>query len=53
MAIGLWSQKDLAEKWELEQAFLPAISLQERNQKYHWWQKAVQRSLNWIEESTT
>ncbi|MAT55329.1 MAG: glycerol kinase [Saprospirales bacterium] len=53
MAVGLWSQKDLAEKWELEQAFLPAISLQERNQKYHWWQKAVQRSLNWIEESTT
>lgn len=53
IAVGLWSQGKLAEKWELEQAFLPAISNQERALKYHWWQKAVQRSLNWIEESTT
>lgn len=53
MAVGLWSQDELAEKWKLEQAFQPAISSQERDQQYRWWKKAVQRSLNWIEESTS
>lgn len=53
IAVGLWCQEDLAKKWKLEQAFLPEISNQECAQKYNWWQKAVQRSLNWVEGSTT
>ncbi len=52
MAVGLWSQQELAEKWKLEQAFLPQCSDQERTEKYQGWQRAVQRALHWIEKST-
>lgn len=52
IAVGLWSQKDLLQKWELERAFLPQLSDEERVSKYFGWRKAVQRALNWVQEDT-
>ncbi len=47
LAVGFWNKEDLAATWQLDQAFVPAMSAEERSKRYAGWQKAVQRTMDW------
>ena len=50
LATGLYPHQDaLTSQWAIDRAFMPQMRSAEREQKYAGWQRAVQRSLNWIE----
>ena len=50
LATGVWSSlDDLDRTWTLEREFQPAISKDERDQRYTRWQEAVRRSRGWAE----
>ncbi len=51
LATGFWeSQAELAKKWELERAFEPQMSADERDALYGEWQRAVERARGWAQE---
>jgi len=48
LAVGYWKDlDDVAKHWALEKQFQPAMSEDERSQRYAKWQQAVSRSLDW------
>ncbi len=50
LAVGFWeSQEEIAEQWQLERTFEPAMSADERESLYAGWQKAVERARHWAE----
>ena len=49
MAVGLWKQEDILNNKIIDQVFIPKMNHELRTKKYKGWQKAVQRSMNWIE----
>jgi glycerol kinase len=50
LAVGYWkSREDLLDNWQIDRRWTPAMDPGQRARLYHSWQKAVARSLNWVE----
>ena len=49
MAVGLWKKEQIAGNRRIDQTFLPLIDETKRQTLYAGWQKAVERSMGWIE----
>ncbi|MEL6269678.1 MAG: glycerol kinase GlpK, partial [Chloroflexota bacterium] len=48
LATGFWeSQDELADRWELDRAFEPQMSTDQRDALYADWKRAVERSQGW------
>ncbi|MCA8983387.1 MAG: glycerol kinase GlpK [Planctomycetaceae bacterium] len=48
LGIGFWSsQQEIATKWSLDREFVPGMAEEPREQLYHHWQRAVERSRHW------
>jgi glycerol kinase len=53
LAVGYWqSQADIVGNWALDREFTPRMRAEERQTRYRYWRKAVQRSLDWQEPMT-
>ena len=51
LAVGVWDSEDeLRANWERDAEWAPAMDDEERARLYRGWQKAVERTLGWIEE---
>ncbi len=50
ITVGLWQKNDIISNRTIERQFEPAMDQNERNLKYKGWQKAVNKSMAWIEE---
>ncbi len=50
LAIGVWSgMDDLRKHWEIDCQWLPHMEAAERERLYTMWQKAVSRTLGWVD----
>jgi glycerol kinase len=50
LAVGFWSSRaELVRNWGVERRWHPTMSANERNKGYAAWQKAVQRSFDWVD----
>ncbi len=50
LAVGYWSGlEELAENWEADRRWTPAMSAERRAQLLAMWRKAVERSVGWID----
>lgn len=50
LAVGFWeSQEEIAQQWQLEKTFEPAMSADQREALYARWQEAVERARSWAE----
>jgi glycerol kinase len=50
LAVGFWSdQHELRERWAEDKRWQPQMDADDRAQGYRMWQKAVARSLDWVE----
>ncbi|MGH3326156.1 MAG: glycerol kinase, partial [Streptomyces sp.] len=48
---GVWSDLDeLSSHWKRDAEWTPGMDAGQREQEYHNWRKAVQRSFGWLEE---
>ncbi len=46
---GLWpTQASLKERWEIDRVFEPAISNEDREERYEVWNRAIARSAHWV-----
>jgi glycerol kinase len=51
LAVGVWQDRDeIARKHFTSRIFEPSMSVDRREQLYHDWQRAVERSRNWATE---
>ena len=51
LAVGYWSSfEELKNQWSIDKVFSPQMPKEEVNQLVKNWDKAVGRTLNWIEE---
>jgi glycerol kinase len=50
LAVGFWSDQDeLRERWSEDKRWEPQMDEDERESQYARWQRAVERSLNWVD----
>jgi glycerol kinase len=50
LAVGYWKDTaDVTRNWALDREFRPALAADRRDALYRGWQKAVKRSLDWVE----
>ncbi|MDY6792268.1 MAG: glycerol kinase GlpK [Thermodesulfobacteriota bacterium] len=49
MAVGLWEKEQISANRKIDQSFLPLMDETKRQTLYAGWQKAVKRSMGWIE----
>jgi len=50
LAVGFWSGLDeLRQQYQVDHSWHPQMEASQREDLYHGWLKAVQRTLNWIE----
>ena len=50
LAIGFWeSTEGLREQWQIDKIWQPCMEESTRSDLYRGWQKAVERSLNWVD----
>lgn len=47
--VGLWKRKSIRKSKDIDQKFTPKMDDEKRKKLYKGWQKAVQRSMNWID----
>ena len=47
--IGLWKKEDILRNRKIQKTFLPAMDDTNRTKLYKGWQKAVKRSMQWID----
>lgn len=47
--IGLWKQEDIIRNRKIQKRFIPAMDDSLRTRLYKGWQKAVKRTMGWIE----
>ncbi len=51
LAVGFWSDPEaLRRNWGIDRTFEPAMGEAQRDTLYRGWQKAVTRTLDWVEE---
>jgi glycerol kinase len=51
LAVGFWKDIDeLRRNWGIDRTFEPQMSVDQRAALYAGWKKAVERTLNWVEE---
>jgi glycerol kinase len=51
LAVGFWSDFDeLRKNWAEDHTWHPAMSLEIREKGYRGWKKAVDRTLNWVDD---
>jgi glycerol kinase len=51
LAVGYWQNlDDLRRNWQIDKTWEPEMDADERTRLYKGWLKAVQRTMNWIEE---
>jgi glycerol kinase len=49
LAVGYWqSPEQIAAQWAAEKTFVPRMSAEERERRYHGWQRAVERARAWL-----
>jgi len=48
--VGLWKKEAITKNRVIEKKFSPVMDEDKRTKLYKGWKKAVQRSMNWIEE---
>ena len=50
LAVGFWPDLDaLRQNWQVDRKWQPQLGEAARAAGFHGWQKAVQRTLNWVE----
>ena len=50
LSVGFWeSQDELVALWEEDKRWTPRMAAQERERRVHFWKKAVDRSLGWLD----
>ena len=49
IAVGIWKQEDLTEKRTVNKSFAPKMEEIKRKKLYQGWEKAIKRSMGWIE----
>ncbi|MEM6271109.1 MAG: glycerol kinase GlpK [Bacteroidota bacterium] len=49
LAVGYWQKQQIADNWQVAQSFAPEMAEAQREQLYRGWQRAVERSMGWIE----
>jgi glycerol kinase len=47
--IGLWKKEDILRNRKIQKTFTPAMDDTNRTKLYKGWQKAVKRSMQWID----
>lgn len=47
--IGLWKKEDIVKNRKIQKCFKPEMSDEVRSKLYNGWQKAVKRTMNWID----
>jgi glycerol kinase len=47
LAVEYWTQAEVSEQWQLDQAFEPEMDAGRRDELYAGWQKAVKRTMGW------
>ncbi|HEX8600528.1 MAG TPA: glycerol kinase GlpK [Chloroflexia bacterium] len=48
LAVGYWqSEEDIAQNWSASVVYEPQMDYASREERYHNWQRAVERSLRW------
>jgi len=47
LATGFWKMSDISSQWQLDQAFQPSMSNEEKEKRYKGWKKAVIRTMDW------
>jgi glycerol kinase len=51
LSVGFWESPDeLVALWEEDKRWTPRMAAQERERRVHFWKKAVDRSLGWLED---
>lgn len=50
LAVGYWNSKEeIAQRWHVEQQFVPEMEAEVREEKCRGWRKAVDKAMNWID----
>ena len=49
ICVGLWKQEDVLSRRKIDKEFTPIFPSKKREKLYKRWQKAVERSKNWID----
>jgi glycerol kinase len=49
LAVGMWTLDDLGAHKEIERTFYSSLGKADRDKLYRTWQRAVERSMKWIE----
>ncbi len=50
LAVGFWQKEEIQKNWNLDRSFNSKMESDKRNQLYSGWKKAVERSMNWLED---
>ena len=51
LAVGFWKSEDeLRDNWAVDKEWAPQMAADERARLYGGWEKAVERTLGWVEE---
>jgi glycerol kinase len=51
LAVGFWSNKEeLRNNWQVSKRWSPELGQQERDELYRHWQRAVERTFDWVED---
>ena len=49
ICVGLWKQEDILKHKKIDANFSPTFSKEKREKLYNTWQKAVERTKNWVD----
>ena len=49
ITVGLWKKEDIIKNRKIEKEFVPDMNDQLRDQLYKGWQKAVEKSMGWLQ----
>lgn len=49
ICVGLWKQEEVLNRRKIDQEFIPTFTFEKREKLYRRWQKAIERSKNWID----
>lgn len=51
LAVGLWTSRDeLRAHWKEDRRFEPQMEADERERRYRLWKKAVEKSMDWVDD---